>query len=172
MPTKTYASLRDEIAALQAQADRLRNAEVAEIVAKIKEAISTYGLTHADLFGRMPAGKRATAQAAGAKYSDGKGGEWVGRGPRPQWLRDALAAGRSLDEFAVAGRKGVRASQANGDLSSDGKRGRKKAVKAKRKSAKYGDGAGNTWSGFGRKPKWMVEAIAAGRKQDDFLARS
>ena len=26
---------------------------------------------------------------------------WVGRGRRPRWLKDQLAAGRSLDEFRV-----------------------------------------------------------------------
>jgi DNA-binding protein H-NS len=26
---------------------------------------------------------------------------WVGRGRRPKWLKDQLAAGRSLDDFAV-----------------------------------------------------------------------
>ena len=26
---------------------------------------------------------------------------WSGRGKRPQWIHDALAAGKSLDEFAV-----------------------------------------------------------------------
>ena len=28
---------------------------------------------------------------------------WVGRGRRPRWLKDRLAAGRSLDEFRVQG---------------------------------------------------------------------
>ena len=29
------------------------------------------------------------------------GNTWGGRGPRPQWLRDALANGKSLQDFAV-----------------------------------------------------------------------
>jgi DNA-binding protein H-NS len=35
------------------------------------------------------------------KYRDGEGNTWVGRGPRPQWLRDALANGKTLADFAV-----------------------------------------------------------------------
>jgi DNA-binding protein H-NS len=119
-------------------------------------------LTQDDLFGRQAAAKGRPARAAGAKYSDGKGGEWVGRGPRPRWLREALAAGRSLDDFALGGR----------GTASAAKPGAKKPARKGSKSAKYSDGAGNTWSGFGRKPKWMVEAIASGRKQEDLLARS
>lgn len=38
----------------------------------------------------------------GPKYDDGNGNTWVGRGPRPKWVKDALAAGRGLDEFLTA----------------------------------------------------------------------
>ncbi len=38
---------------------------------------------------------------AGRLLRDGDGNTWVGRGPRPQWLRDALASGRSLGNFAI-----------------------------------------------------------------------
>ena len=37
--------------------------------------------------------------AGGAKFKDDQGNTWGGRGPRPQWLRDALASGKALDEF-------------------------------------------------------------------------
>lgn len=40
----------------------------------------------------------------------------------------------------------------------------KKAPKAARANpVRYQDGSGNTWSGFGRKPKWFVEALASGQ---------
>lgn len=43
------------------------------------------------------------AKTVGApKYADGNGNTWVGQGPRPQWVKDALAAGRGLDEFLTA----------------------------------------------------------------------
>lgn len=35
---------------------------------------------------------------------------------------------------------------------------------------KYQDGAGNTWSGFGPKPKWFVQALAEGKTEADLLA--
>ena len=43
----------------------------------------------------------ATKPPAVAKFSDGQGNTWVGRGKRPQWLRDALAAGKQLSDFAI-----------------------------------------------------------------------
>lgn len=35
------------------------------------------------------------------KYADQAGNTWGGRGRRPQWVKDALLAGRRLDEFLV-----------------------------------------------------------------------
>ena len=49
----TLAALNAQIAALQAQADALRKKEVAEVIAKVKDAIVHYGLTAVDLgFGK------------------------------------------------------------------------------------------------------------------------
>ena len=43
-------------------------------------------------------------------------------------------------------------------------------VAGKKVAPKYRDPAtGQTWSGRGLKPKWMVEAIAAGRPAESFL---
>jgi DNA-binding protein H-NS len=46
--------------------------------------------------------RKGAAKSAGVvKYSNGAGGTWGGRGKRPTWLRDALAAGKQLSDFAV-----------------------------------------------------------------------
>ena len=101
---QTYAQLQDQISRLQDEAARLKQGEVAEIVAKMREDIQVYKITPQDLFGK-PArqiGTNKSKSASQAKYGDGTGNVWVGRGPRPKWLRDALAAGKKLEEF-VAG---------------------------------------------------------------------
>jgi DNA-binding protein H-NS len=114
--TKTYLSVMKQIDVLKQQAERLRRAEVDGVIERIKDAIEHYGLTAADLgFG----GARAAAKPAAAakktrrgrkpkagpvravKFRDEQGRSWVGRGKRPQWLRDALAAGKKLEDFAV-----------------------------------------------------------------------
>src|SRR3954462_10609174 len=97
---QTYAQIRDQITKLQNDAKALRTSELADVIRRIKEAIRTYELTPRDLFGTRSANagtaKRKPRSTSAAKYSDGKGGVWVGRGPRPQWLRDALASGSTL----------------------------------------------------------------------------
>lgn len=113
--TKTYTELMQDIARLQQEAEQRRREEADSVVERIKEAIDAYGLTASDLgFGREPApsrqaGGRKAAQpggkksngAFGAKYRDDEGNTWGGRGPRPYWLRDALARGKQLSDFAV-----------------------------------------------------------------------
>lgn len=117
--TKTYAQIVKQIKALEQEAEKARRKEVEGVIARIREAIAAYSLTAQDLgFGggarsgagagkrgpgrRKVFGKGAAAKGARVvKFADGKGGTWGGRGKRPQWLRDALAAGRQLSDFAV-----------------------------------------------------------------------
>lgn len=108
--SKSLAQIRKEIDALQRQAEKLRTQEIKDVVARIKEAIATYGLSAADLGlgGRGGAGKKRVAskvaggrKASGVKYRDEAGNTWGGRGPRPLWLRDALASGKTLEDFAA-----------------------------------------------------------------------
>ena len=113
--TKTYAQIIKQIETLKQDAEKVRRKEVAGVVSRIQEAIAVYGLTAADLGfdGKKPpkakakaaptrrkAAKRASAPAA-VKYRNDSGGTWGGRGKRPDWLRAALAEGKSLDDFAV-----------------------------------------------------------------------
>ena len=114
--TKSYAQIQKQIENLQKQAEAARKQEIAGVVARIKGAIDAYSLTAADL-GFTAAAKRAGVAAkakpgrkgaakkskslAVAKFRDDAGNTWVGRGPRPRWLREALNAGKSLQDFAV-----------------------------------------------------------------------
>lgn len=118
--TKTYQSILKQIDSLKAEAELLRRQEVDGVVERIREAIAHYGLSAADLGlsgarskappvaakkrrnGAVKAGKPAGAKGQRAvKYRNDAGGSWGGIGKRPQWLRDAIAAGKSLQDFAV-----------------------------------------------------------------------
>lgn len=45
------------------------------------------------------------------------------------------------------------------------------AVAASERVVKFGDGQGNFWSGIGRKPKWLKEALERGVHIDTFLVQ-
>jgi DNA-binding protein H-NS len=114
----SYADVQKQINALQAQAEALRSKEVAGVVARMKEAIATYGLTAADLgfrgtgpvAVRRGAGKRAPVAGAGVpKYRDPKSGKtWTGRGKPPLWI----AGAKNRDAFLITG-ESARAEEAS-----------------------------------------------------------
>jgi DNA-binding protein H-NS len=113
----TLKTLEAQISALQAQAEELRRTETADVVARIKEAIAYYELSAQDLglasaSGRKPGPKTAPPRAKPAKkgaknvfgiakYTNGAGKTWTGRGKRPQWYVDALASGRSPEDMLI-----------------------------------------------------------------------
>ena len=115
---RTLEQIQADIKRLEQEAKAVREAEVAEVVAKMKAAIEHYGLTTADL-GLSPkagrnVGKGKTAPSPKArrkgaaaksprpvKYRDDAGNAWVGHGKRPRWFVDALAAGKTAEELLV-----------------------------------------------------------------------
>lgn len=121
---RTLSEIQAEINRLKKEADKIRSAEIKEVVGRIRKAIAHYGLTAQELFGKASAGTGTAAKGTGkrrgtaarqakagaaakakgpavVRYRDDSGRTWVGRGKRPQWLRDALAAGKKLEDFAV-----------------------------------------------------------------------
>ena len=101
----TYLELKEQAERLLAQAEEMREKEIADAIADIKEKMRLYGLTAEDL-GLGRAGARAPRGKAAAviKYRGPNGETWSGgRGRKPQWVTQALQQGRKLEEFAVKG---------------------------------------------------------------------
>lgn len=164
--TQSYKQIQRQIESLQRQAEKLRQREVAGVVERIKVAIEHYGLTASQLgFSKSAAdpAKRErrsapskTAARGAARYTDGNGNTWSGRGPRPRWLKEAIAAGQPLSSLGVGGAAAAKAAPAT-------------ASKTKRRAkTQYGDQNGNSWSGMGPKPRWLKDALAAGAALEQF----
>src|SRR5262245_61041111 len=144
---ETYTMLQKKIAALQQKAEKARGAELNGVIDRIKVAIAHYGISAEQLFSAGGQRARATRKAQiplPARYSDGSGNTWSGRGPRPGCLRNAVAAGRSLSESETT--DGVPAATAP-------QPSRPRTTKRAKGRVQYRDGAGNTWSGMGPKPR-------------------
>lgn len=59
----------------------------------------------------LPLRTEGAAQHVETKFMNAATGEaWTGRGPRPQWLRAALAAGAVLEDFLLDSEQGPRAA--------------------------------------------------------------
>lgn len=125
MAKKTLAQLQEQIQKLQREAETLKAKEVADVIARIREAIEHYGITADELYGhhvprrgRRAAGAAKTARGNAAaktgaktasprkrsipvKYRDESGNTWTGRGSKPRWLVAALADGRKIEDFLL-----------------------------------------------------------------------
>ncbi|WP_162247092.1 H-NS family nucleoid-associated regulatory protein [Rhizobacter sp. Root404] len=173
---KTLMEVQRQIADLKAVEDKLRRAEAEGVISRIREAIAVYGLTKKDLFGASgPSAKKASKAKAGGRhnlmYSDGTGNTWSGRGRRPGWLAQALAAGKSLSEFTGASVSDQEADSTSPTSGEKPKRragtNAKKTGSAKSVAVKFRSGE-NAWSGRGSQPKWLKAALAEGKALSDF----
>ena len=79
-------------------------------------------------------------------------------GKRPYWLRDALAAGRSLEEFASE------------SLAPQPQSPKARTAKKRKSKVAYRDQAGHTWSGMGPRPRWLKAALEAGKTLEQMAA--
>ena len=172
MANQTLAQIQKQIAALEAKAAKLREAEKAGVIARIKEAIEVYGIAPRELYSSTPVkvvkSKQKKTVVGGPRFADGTGNTWIGRGPYPQWVRDALEAGKKLADFAVGG----------GTIDAAAKKGsnktatNKSALTGAKKPgpAKYKDRTGNSWSGRGPQPNWLKQALAGGKTLEELRA--
>jgi DNA-binding protein H-NS len=162
---QSYKQIQKQIEALQRRADKIRDQEVKEVVDRIKVAIAHYGLTAGQLGFNAKSGSvnskakaKKAAPVRAAKYSDGQGNSWSGMGKRPFWLRDALNAGRALEEFATE------------SLPPKAQSPKGRTAKKRKAKVAYRDQAGHTWSGMGPKPRWLKEALEAGKTLEEMAA--
>jgi DNA-binding protein H-NS len=161
--TQSYKQIQKQIESLQRQAETLRQQEIGDVIGRIKVAIEHYAITAEQLgFGTKSGTAKGKAKKSilskSAKYGDGQGNAWSGRGPRPHWLRDALSAGRTLEEFAL------------GVLPAETKGAKAKAPKKVKSKVVYRDQAGNAWSGMGPRPRWLKEALETGKTLEELRA--
>lgn len=98
-----YAELMKQAQALMAEAEQKRKEERSNAIADIKAKMKALGITVADLGGGLAksAGK-ASKSAAPAKYKGPNGELWAGGpGRKPQWVREVLAAGKSIEDYRI-----------------------------------------------------------------------
>jgi DNA-binding protein H-NS len=97
----TVSELLAQKAALEQQIAEAQRDERAGAVARVRALMSEHGLTLADLSAKPSVPKKSGAKVA-PKYRDAAtGNTWSGRGLQPRWLKEALASGKKIDDFAL-----------------------------------------------------------------------
>lgn len=85
--TTSYQDYQKQIAELQAKAQEVRNAEVAQAKAQIHALMKEYGLTLADIGDIAKRPPKPPRKPVDIKYKDQATGDtWTGRGRAPKWL--------------------------------------------------------------------------------------
>lgn len=98
----SYKELQAQIAALQKQAEQVRKQEIASVVAEIKAKMAEYGITLEDLGATGKSAGRRKSTGGVVKYRDpATGATWTGKGRKPGWMVEALAAGKKMEDFLV-----------------------------------------------------------------------
>lgn len=118
-----YAEIQAKITELQKQAGEVYNSEKKAAIADIKDKIKTYGITAAEIgLEKKAAAAKASTGKRGAKAAAAKPGRksksaaktktaafvgpngetWSGgRGKRPGWVNEILAAGGDMEQYRV-----------------------------------------------------------------------
>ena len=74
-----------------------------EALSAVEQAAREHGFKLTDLLVSGKAGRGRKSDAGTVKYANPDNPEqtWSGRGRRPQWVNDALEAGRALEDLAA-----------------------------------------------------------------------
>lgn len=101
----TLQDLLAQKADLERKIQETQRNERQTAIDKVRALMAEFGLTVEDLGGKASgAGRKKAADGtrkAAVKYRDAAGNTWSGRGLQPRWLKEALAKGKALSNFAV-----------------------------------------------------------------------
>lgn len=89
-----HAQLHELIAKAKQREIDLRKAKLNELREKVTLLLKKEGFTHADVFPRRASKAKSAPVAVKYRNPANKDQTWVGRGKRPRWFHDALAAGK------------------------------------------------------------------------------
>jgi DNA-binding protein H-NS len=97
----TVSELLAQKAAIEQQITEAQRAERAAAIARVRSLMAEHGLTAADITARAASPKRAGGKVPPKYRNASTGDTWSGRGLQPKWLKQALASGAKLGDFAV-----------------------------------------------------------------------
>ena len=99
------SELLSQKAELEKQIAEMQRNERADAIAQVRTLMAQYGLSVADIAAKASgpkiSGPKAGAKVAAKYRNPATGDTWSGRGLKPKWLQSALAAGRSVADFAI-----------------------------------------------------------------------
>jgi DNA-binding protein H-NS len=154
---QTYIQLMQQIEKLQKQAQDLRRGEIDGVISRIREAITTYNLTAADL--GLAGGAPAVAATAAPR-----------KAAAPMAAAGATG-GVMLGAFPTNKGRAVKGVKNKGPKAGKKRKSPGTKAPAAPKVVKFRNDTGGTWGGLGKRPDWLRNALAAGKQLSDFAVK-
>lgn len=98
--TQSLQELIAQREALDKKIADARREERSSALAKAKSLIAEFDLNPGEL-GFDKRGRKPVRAIVKPKFRGPNGETWAGRGRKPKWLDEALAAGRKIEDFAI-----------------------------------------------------------------------
>ncbi len=97
----TLTQIQTQIAELQKQAQEIINVERRAVIDDIKVKMITYNISSEELERKGKAVKAGQRTPSPIKYRKSETEYWVGRGPKPQWVKAIESDGESVELYRV-----------------------------------------------------------------------
>ena len=98
----TLTEIQTQIAELQKKAQDIINLERKAVIDDIKAKMTAYNISLEELEKKGKAVKSAPRSPSPIKYRKSETEYWVGRGPKPQWVKAIESAGESIELYRLA----------------------------------------------------------------------
>ena len=96
------AQLERERQRLEKEAEQLLKDEKLVVIAELRNRMNAYGITIDELqSAKVKTAPKRTRGILPPKFADGQGNTWSGKGPKPQWILNALACGKSMEDYRI-----------------------------------------------------------------------
>jgi DNA-binding protein H-NS len=97
----TLTEIQAQIAELQKQAQEIINVERKAVIDDIKAKLVAYNITVEELERKGKTVKSTLKSPTPIKYRKSETEYWVGRGPKPQWVKAVESAGENIELYRV-----------------------------------------------------------------------
>lgn len=98
---QSVAEIKAQIAELQKQADDIIGNERKAVIRDIKQKMADYNISLDDLQSRAISAKSPKEKKVPVVKYRKESFTWSGRGPKPQWIKNAESKGESLEIYRV-----------------------------------------------------------------------
>ena len=97
----SVTDLQKLISEAETTIEKRQREQRAEVVAQMRKLAASVGIDFEIVAGESR--KRAARASAAAKYRNpaNPAQTWNGRGPKPKWFKEALAAGKTVQQLAI-----------------------------------------------------------------------